>query len=79
VSVLVDTNVLLRRAQPDHISHTAAIDSVARLVASGEPAHVTAQNIAEFWNVATRPAIYTFDGADFKRYDVEVLHPAVLV
>jgi hypothetical protein len=56
MSVLVDTNVLLRRAQPDHPSHAAAVESVARLLAAGEPVYFTPQNIAEFWNVATRPA-----------------------
>ena len=56
VSVLVDTNVLLRRTQPSHPSHAVAVESMARLLASGEPVHYTLQNIAEFWNVATRPA-----------------------
>jgi predicted nucleic acid-binding protein len=56
MSILVDTNVLLRRAQPDHPSHTVAVESVARLLAAGEVVYFTPQNIAEFWNVATRPA-----------------------
>lgn len=55
MSVLVDTNVLLRRIQPDHEHHAPAIDSVARLLASGEPVGFTLQNISEFWNVMTRP------------------------
>lgn len=55
MSVLVDTNVLLRRTQPAHPLHSAAVESVARLLESGEPVHVVAQNIAEFWNVVTRP------------------------
>lgn len=56
MSVLVDTNVLLRRTQPDHSSHAVAVESVARLLESGETLYFTPQNIAEFWNVATRPA-----------------------
>ena len=55
MSVLVDTNVLLRRTQPNHEHHAAAMDSVARLLAAGEMVCVTPQNIAEFWNVMTRP------------------------
>jgi predicted nucleic acid-binding protein len=55
MSVLVDTNVLLRRTQPAHESHVVAVESVARLLATGEPVHFTLQNIAEFWNVVTRP------------------------
>jgi predicted nucleic acid-binding protein len=55
MSVLVDTNVLLRRTQPNHEHYAAAIDSVARLLGAGEMVCITAQNIAEFWNVITRP------------------------
>jgi predicted nucleic acid-binding protein len=54
VSVLVDTNVLLRQFEPEHAHHRSAVDSVTRLLLSGEPVHVTAQNIAEFWAAATR-------------------------
>jgi predicted nucleic acid-binding protein len=56
VSVLVDTNILLRRTQPGHPHHEFAVGSVERLLASGEPVHFSPQNIAEFWSVATRPA-----------------------
>jgi len=55
MSVLIDTNVLLRRTQPDHEYHLAAVESVARLLAENEPVCFTLQNIAEFWSVATRP------------------------
>src|ERR1700674_2753901 len=55
MSVLIDTNVLLRRIQPDHAHHALAIDSVARLLATGEQVYFTLQNISEFWNVMTRP------------------------
>jgi predicted nucleic acid-binding protein len=56
MSILADTNILLRRTQPDHPSHTLAVESVAELLAAGEPVYFTLQNISEFWNVATRPA-----------------------
>jgi predicted nucleic acid-binding protein len=55
MSILVDTNILLRRTRPAHESHAVAVESVAQLLASGEPVHFTPQNIAEFWNVITRP------------------------
>jgi predicted nucleic acid-binding protein len=58
VSILVDTNVLLRRVQATHPNHAVAVESVARLLASGESVYFTLQNIAEFWNVATRPAAH---------------------
>lgn len=56
MTVLVDTNVLLRQFEPGHAHHHAAVDSIERLVLSGDPVFVTAQNIAEFWAAATRPA-----------------------
>jgi len=55
---LADTNILLRRTQPDHPSRTVAVESVARLLAAGEPVYFTLQNMSECWNVATRPALY---------------------
>jgi predicted nucleic acid-binding protein len=55
MSVLVDTNILLRRIQPHHVHHAVAIESVASLLARGETVHFTLQNISEFWNVVTRP------------------------
>lgn len=55
MSILVDTNVLLRRTQPDHSHYSVAVESVRRLIAAGEPVHYTLQNIAEFWNAITRP------------------------
>ena len=49
MSILADTNILLRRTQPDHPSHTLAVESVAKLLAAAEPVYFTLQNIAEFW------------------------------
>jgi predicted nucleic acid-binding protein len=55
MSILVDTNVLLRRTQPNHEHHGVSVESVARLLAQGEVLYFTLQNVSEFWNVATRP------------------------
>ena len=55
MSVLVDTNVLLRLAQPNHGQYRAATDGVARARLAGEALYITPQNIAEFWAAATRP------------------------
>jgi predicted nucleic acid-binding protein len=55
MSILADTNILLRRTQPDHPSHTLAVESVAKLLTTPEPVYFTLQNMSEFWNVATRP------------------------
>ena len=55
MSVLIDTNILLRRTQPDHQHYTVAVESVAQLLGTGEPVYFTLQNISEFWDVVTRP------------------------
>jgi predicted nucleic acid-binding protein len=54
--VLVDTNVLLRSAQPNHPLCSQATRAVSKLIRQKEAVFFCSQNIAEFWNVATRPA-----------------------
>lgn len=54
--VLVDTNILLRSVQPSHPLFPEATGAVSKLLQNGETLVLTSQNIAEFWNVATRPA-----------------------
>lgn len=52
---LVDTNILLRSVEPLHPQYSIAVQAVARLLAQDTTVYFTLQNIAEFWNVATRP------------------------
>ena len=54
--VLVDTNILLRSAQPSHPLCSQATYAVAKMLRQKDSVFFCAQNIAEFWNVATRPA-----------------------
>jgi predicted nucleic acid-binding protein len=54
--VLIDTNVLLRSAQPTHPQSSQARQSVSRLIRQRVTVHFCSQNTAEFWNVATRPS-----------------------
>ena len=54
--VLVDTNILLRSAQPNHPLCSQATRAVAKLIRREDAVFFCSQNIAEFWNVATRPA-----------------------
>lgn len=56
MSFLVDTNILLRSAQPTHSLSLQATRAVSRLMKAGETLYFCSQNIAEFWNVATRPS-----------------------
>jgi predicted nucleic acid-binding protein len=53
--VMVDTNVLLRSAQPNHPHSSHATQAVSRLLRQRDAVFFCPQNIAEFWNVATRP------------------------
>lgn len=54
--VLVDTNILLRSAQPGHPLCSQATRAVSTLIRQRDAVFFCPQNIAEFWNVATRPA-----------------------
>jgi predicted nucleic acid-binding protein len=54
--VLVDTNILLRSAQPNHPLSSQATRAVSKLLRQKYSVFFCPQNIAEFWNVATRPA-----------------------
>jgi len=54
--VLVDTNILLRSAQPNHPLSAQATHAVSKLIRQRDEVLFCPQNIAEFWNVATRPA-----------------------
>jgi predicted nucleic acid-binding protein len=72
MSILVDTNILLRRIQPGHPQQEAAVESVARLVETRERVFFTLQNISEFWNVATRPTASNGLGLSIARAEAEV-------
>ncbi len=56
MSILLDTNILLRSAEPIHPMHPAAVDAVAELRRQGEILCLVPQNFYEFWVVGTRPA-----------------------
>ncbi len=55
MSVLIDTNILLRIAQPSHAMHAPATHALATLLKQDEAVFFCAQNIAEFRRLATRP------------------------
>jgi predicted nucleic acid-binding protein len=52
---LLDTNILLRMADEGAPQHLLAGEAVSILLARGNEVYVTAQNLIEFWAVATRP------------------------
>jgi predicted nucleic acid-binding protein len=66
-SYLLDTGILLRAfdsASPEFIN---VRKSLRRLRESGESMVVTIQNVAEFWNVSTRPRINNGYGHSIER------------
>ena len=52
---LADTNLLLRLADPASVQHFAATTALAELFRRSDEVFLTAQNLIEFWAVATRP------------------------
>jgi predicted nucleic acid-binding protein len=53
--VLVDTNLLLRSLDPNHLMNACAVYALTQLRGQGETLHIVPQNLIEFWNVYTRP------------------------
>jgi predicted nucleic acid-binding protein len=56
VRYLVDTNVLLRLSRENDPEHGVVQRAVGNLVSEGAILCFSLQNVAEFWNVCTRPA-----------------------
>lgn len=55
MSFFVDTNVIPRLADEDSAEHALAISALEFLFATNETVFISAQVLAEFWSVATRP------------------------
>jgi len=56
MNVLLDTGILLRLVDRNDPLHASVRAGVRAVKARGDNLTMTAQNIAEFWNVCTRPA-----------------------
>lgn len=57
MDILIDTGILLRLVIPADALHAGARRSIKVLRSRGERLVTLTQNISEFWNVCTRPAI----------------------
>ena len=87
--VLVDTNILLRSAQPHHPLCSQATYAVAKLLRQKDSdfydykvqgVKVYDARLVAVMNVYAVESILSFNSADFKRYDlVTALHPASLL
>jgi predicted nucleic acid-binding protein len=53
---LLDTNIWLRSVQQQSPHHVLAVEALAILLHRGDEVFITAQNVIEFWSVASRPA-----------------------
>src|SRR6266542_3459924 len=52
---LLDTNIWFRSVQREAPHHPIAVEALATLLAQGNDVFITAQNLIEFWSVASRP------------------------
>ncbi|GAA6614921.1 type II toxin-antitoxin system VapC family toxin [Scytonema sp. NUACC26] len=53
---MADTNILLRFIAPSDPNHSQVRNIIYSLLKRGEEICYTSQNLAEFWNVCTRPS-----------------------
>jgi predicted nucleic acid-binding protein len=57
MSYLIDTNLLLRLAEPKHLMYSIVLNATDVLRRRGESLNIVPQNLIEFRAVATRPRI----------------------
>ena len=76
--VLMDSNILLRSAQPSHPMHQEALDAQRQLRQHGEQPCIVTQNLIEFRAVATRPASVNGLGMTQQEADAEIHRLKVL-
>jgi len=55
MSYLLDTNLLVRLAEPAHAMHPEALQALAALLDRQETVYFVPQNLMEYWVIATRP------------------------
>src|ERR1022692_3309256 len=72
MSVLLDTNVLMRSVESKHPMHGNARQAVAVLLRSGETLGVVPQNLYEFWVASTRPVAQNGLGFSVPQADAEL-------
>ena len=72
MKVLVDTNILLRVAQPGQISHASATIALISLSSAGRELCLVPQSIYEYWVVATRPTTVNGLGLTIADVDLQV-------
>src|SRR5437870_4149441 len=73
MATLLDTGILIRLVDKKDILHALVEEAIDKLIVRQEDLLISTQNIAELWNVATRPAVNNglalSTGAIAKLYD----------
>jgi predicted nucleic acid-binding protein len=72
MTTLLDTNIVMRTAQPQHPMYQEALDAQAVLRQKGEQLCLAPQNFYEFWVVCTRPAAINGLGSTAAQAQVEI-------
>lgn len=67
MSTLIDTGVLLRAFDANSSHYRPIRQALRKLLDDRESLTVTVQNMAEFWNVATRPVEHNGQGLSVER------------
>ena len=70
--VLIDTNILLRSADPMHPMNQVAVEAVEQLRQRGDTPCLVPQNLVEFRAVCTRPLAVNGLGMDQQRIQGEI-------
>jgi predicted nucleic acid-binding protein len=73
MSFVLDSNILLRMAQPIHPHHAAATNATTSLIRQGETVYLIPQNLYEFWAVATRAVQFNGLGLSVSAAQKEIL------
>lgn len=55
MKVLIDSNILLREAEPSHPMHADAVAALGKLLTHGATLHLVSQIFYELWVALTRP------------------------
>jgi predicted nucleic acid-binding protein len=72
MAIFIDTNILLRAVQPSHPMHPVALRALETLLAGEESLFIAIQNVAEFWNAATRPIVHNGLGLTIEKAREEI-------
>src|SRR5947209_467346 len=72
MTILTDTNILARVAQPGHPMHADSLSSLKRLRKRGEVLCVLPQVVYELWVVCTRPPEQNGLGMTSERVNSEI-------